>query len=172
MSQIAHSIKQRTTPKDVFYTPPELVKLHLNMVKPYVSPISIVYDPFYGKGAYYNAFEEAFPNSTYEFSEIEMGKDFFQFDKPIDVIVSNPPYSMIDRILEKSVSLEPHTISYLIGFHNLTAKRIEYMNKNDYWLEALHLTKVFKWYGMSAIVIFTRQIGGKNCISFDRTVHK
>ena len=73
MAQIAHSIKQRATPKDVFYTPPELVKLHLDMVKPYVSPISTVYDPFFGKGAYYNAFEEAFPNSTYEFSEIEMG---------------------------------------------------------------------------------------------------
>ena len=172
MSEIAHSIKHRDTPKDVFYTPPALVKLHLDMVKPYVSEHNIVYDPFFGKGAYYNAFEVAFPDSTYEFSEIEMGKDFFDFDKPVDVIVSNPPYSMIDRVLEKSVSLQPHTLSYLIGFHNLTAKRIEYMNQRDYWLEVVHLTKVYKWYGMSAIVIFKHTVNGKNCISFDRTVHK
>jgi hypothetical protein len=169
MSEIAHSIKHRATPKDVFYTPADLVQVHLDLVKPYIRDGDVIYDAFYGKGAYYNAFPSVFKNSTFQFSEIEMGKDFFEFNESIDAIVSNPPYSMIDKVLEKSVALDPHTISYLIGFHNLTTKRIEYMNQQGYGLVVLHLTKVMKWYGMSVICIFCK--GGSNCISFDRKVH-
>ena len=170
MEQVAHSIKHRATPKDVFYTPTDLVKLHLDLVKPYVQDGDVIYDPFFGKGAYHNAFPSAFLSNTFQFSEIEMGKDFFEFDEEVQVIISNPPYSMIDKVLEKSVALNPHVISYLIGFHNLTTKRIEYMNQQGYGLEVLHLTKVMKWYGMSVVCIFVK--GGPNCISFDRKVHK
>jgi hypothetical protein len=34
---------------------------------------------------------------------------------------------MIDKVLEKSVSLNPRIISYLIGYGNVTTKRLEYM---------------------------------------------
>ena len=77
---------------------------------------------------------------------------------------------MIDRVLQKSVELNPRCISYLIGFHNLTTKRIEYMNSHGYYLKKLHLLKVFEWYGMSAIVVFEKNCS--NCITFDRKVHR
>lgn len=169
MEQTAKNIKKRAEPKDVFYTPTELVRIHLELVKPLVREGDVIFDPFYGQGAYYNLFPEYFKN-TYEFTEIQLDKDFFTFDKKIDMIVSNPPYSMIDEVLKKSVELNPHTISYLIGFHNLTTKRIEYMNTHGYKLVNLHLTKVFKWFGMSVIVVFSKQ--GENCVSFDRIVHR
>ena len=167
MHKINDKIKKRETPKDVFYTPISLVKIHLGLVKP--NDNDIIYDPFYGKGAYYNEFPNIYKNNSFLFSEIEMGKDFFEFNEKIDIIISNPPYSMIDKVLEKSVSLKPHTISYLISIHNLTTKRIEYMNKNGYCLTVLHFTKVYKWFGMSIIVAFSK---GVNCISYDRIVHK
>lgn len=167
MSSITgHSIKKRNSPKDVFYTPETLVKEHLELIMEYAKEGDKWFDPFFGDGVYYNAFQTDLKMST----EIAMGKDFFDFKDEVEMIVSNPPYSMIDRVLEHSISLKPRVISYLIGMGNLTAKRIEYMNKQGYGLAKLHMTKVFKWYGMSFIVVFVK--GSENCISFDRTVHK
>lgn len=165
-SIISHSIKKRNSPKDVFYTPETLVKEHLELIMEYTKEEDKWFDPFYGEGVYYNAF----PTNIKKYTEIAMGKDFFDFKDEVDMIVSNPPYSMIDKVLEHSVSLKPRVISYLIGMGNLTAKRIEYMNKQGYGLAKLYITKVFKWYGMSFIIVFVK--GSENCMLFDRKVHK
>lgn len=169
-SEISTNIKKRDVPKDVFYTPIELVNKHLKIVKRYVKPNDIIYDPFFGKGAYFNAFPKIFKKNTFEFSEIELGKDFFKFDGKVDVIISNPPYSILNDVFQKSVELNPHTISYLIAFHNLTPKRIEFMNDNGYALSHIHMTKVCSWFGFSLIVVFSKK--GKNCISYDRTNYR
>jgi type I restriction-modification system DNA methylase subunit len=171
-SSISDTIKKRDTPKDVFYTPQSLVQIHLDLVKPFILENDKILDPFFGEGIYYNNYPLFFTNNnTFDYTEISLEKDFFEYSSPVDVIVSNPPYSMIDKVLEKSVSLTPHTISYLIGHGNLTTRRIEYMNKHGYFLVQFHLTKVWKWYGMSSIITFSKQ-GKTNCISFDRIVHK
>jgi len=163
------NIKNRQSANDVFITPIDLVKTHLDIVAEYVSEEDVLLDPFFGTGNYYNTFSLKFPNNKREFLEIEMGKDFFEYNDKVDVIISNPPYSILDKVLEKSVKLNPHTISYLIGINNLTCKRIEYMNKNGYVVSKMHLTKVYKWFGMSCIVVFTKK-ETKNCILFDRIV--
>ena len=165
-SIISHSIKKRNSPKDIFYTPETLVKEHLELIMEYTKEGDRWFDPFYGEGIYYNAF----PTNIKKYTEIVMGKDFFDFKDEVDMIVSNPPYSMIDRVLEHSISLKPRVVSYLIGMGNLTAKRIEYMNKQGYGLAKLCMTKVFKWYGMSFIIVFVK--GRENCMLFDRKVHK
>lgn len=164
-SAISRSIKNRDYPKDVFYTPKTVVKEHLELIIEYSKDGDKWFDPFYGGGVYY----ESFPTENKDFTEIAMGKDFFTYENKIDIIVSNPPYSMIDKVLEHSVKLNPKVISYFIGMGNLTTKRIKYMNDMGYGLAKLHMTKVYKWYGMSFIVVFVK--GDKNCISYDRKVH-
>ena len=163
-STTGHSIKQRGAPNDVFYTPASAVEKHLSLINSLTSDKWL--DPFKGKGAYY----DVFPPATKDWCEITEGRDFFEYTEPCDIICSNPPYSLIDRVLEHSIELKPRIISYLIGQGNLTSKRIEYMNNNGYALTKCHLTKIFKWYGMSYIVVFER--GGTNCMSYDRTVHR
>jgi hypothetical protein len=170
-SIINRNIKDRTKPNDIFYTPIDLVKTHLMYIKEYVKDGDVIFDGFYGTGNYYNTYPEVFKNNTFDYTEIELGKDFFEYDKKVDVIVSNPPYSIIDKVFEKSVSLNPHTISYLIGQNNLTCKRIEYMNSKGYFLVKLFFTKVWKWFGMSCIVVFSKK-STKNCIDYDRVVWK
>lgn len=164
-------IKQRSKANDVFLTPINLIKIHIDLVKEYVVDGETIMDPFYGTGNYFNTVSEAFPNNTHVFTEIEMGRDFFEYKDKVSTIISNPPYSMIDAVLKHSIALEAHTISYLIGVNNLTAKRIEYMNANGYYLAKIHMTKVWKWFGMSFIVVFTKK-ATTNCMSFDRTVWK
>lgn len=170
-SKINHQIKKRTIANDKFYTPVKLVKNHLEYVKEYVEDNDKILDPFFGTGNYYNNYNSIFKNNIFDFTEIELGKDFFEYNEQVNVIISNPPYSIIDKVLKKSVELNPHTISYLIGHGNLTNRRIEYMNSNGYYLSKLFFTKVWKWYGMSVIVVFTKK-SQKNCIDFDRTIWK
>lgn len=172
MDKTADKIKKRKTPKDVFITPLPLVRTHLEYVKKYVNDGDIIYDPFFGTGNYYNTFNEYFKSNTFVFTEITMGLDFFDFNRQIGVIISNPPYSMIDNVLKKSVELKPRVISFLIGLHNLTTKRIEYMNKNGYTLVSMKMLKVMDWFGMSAIVVFIdSNICNHNCVDFDRTIY-
>ena len=170
MNKSSEKVAKRQNPNDIFYTPSSAVDVHLNLLNEYVCDGDMILDPFFGDGKYFNKFSYFNKNNSFDWTEIALGKDFYDYSRSVDVICSNPPYSCIDQVLEKSVSLNPHTISYLIGFTNLTTKRIEFMNKHGYNLVKMHLTKIYKWFGMSAICIFTKS--GNNCISFDRKVHR
>ena len=136
ISNINHSIKKRKNPKDIFITPEELAKIHIDLINH--NDNDIWYDPFKNSGVYYNQF----PTNNKKWSEILNGRDFFNFNENINIICSNPPYSLLQRVLEHSIKLNPRVISYLIGINNLTAKRIELMNNAGYGLTKLYITKV------------------------------
>jgi hypothetical protein len=169
-SNISHSIKKRDSSNDKFYTPISLVKIHLDKFKQ-IPDDSIIFEPFYGNGAYFNEMKNRYSNCKLIYNEIDIGLDFFEFEGKVDYIISNPPYSIIDRVLVKSVSLKPKIISYLIGFGNITSKRIEFMNHNGYFITDFHLTKVYSWYGMSLLITFSNETN-KNIVEIDRVVHK
>lgn len=164
-SNTSHKIKQRENPNDVFITPLKLAKYNIDMIE--YKDDDIWYDPFKNDGSYYNQFPQV-SNENKKWSEILENKDFFDFNEKVDIICSNPPYSMINKVLEKSVSLKPRIISYLIGVNNLTAKRMEYMENNGYYITKIHMCKVFKWYGMSMIVVWEKD--KKPIMSYDRVV--
>jgi hypothetical protein len=162
----SHAIKKRESPNDVFLTPPDLALKAITMVDGKDGDVWL--DPFKNTGNYYRQFPVDDDHKRY--TEILEGLDFFQFHEKIDVICSNPPYSMMDQVLVHSCYLQPRVINYLIGINNLTARRIEMMNDAGYGLTRLHMCKVFKWYGMSCIVQFEK--GQDNIITFDRQVWK
>jgi hypothetical protein len=163
---IANDIKLRDKPNDVFYTPIEVVKIHLEFVKPYIKKGFKIYDPFFGKGAYFNLFETHFPECKYDWTEISLGKDFFNYNKECDAIISNPPFSIFDKVLEKCVSLKPSIISLIFGVLNLTPKRIGFMEQNEYKLVGYKLINVYGWFSQSILLIFSKT--GTPCISYVR----
>jgi len=166
-SSISHEIKHRKKAKDVFITPPELAKSHIDMVSNMTS-LKKWYDPFKNSGNYFNQFPDN--GNTHKWSEILEGKDFFEYNDETEVICSNPPYSMIDPVLKKSIEINPKIISYLLCFHHLTTKRLELMENNGYTLVKMSLTKVFKWYGMSCIVIWEKDSNKQSVLGYDRKV--
>tara|TARA_R110000787_G_scaffold167324_2_gene280306 strand:- start:479 stop:985 length:507 start_codon:yes stop_codon:yes gene_type:complete len=161
-SKTSHNIKKRNTSNDVFITPLPLAKKAIDMIS--FEPDDIWFDPFKNNGSYYNQF----PNENKVYTEILENKDFFLFRDKVDIICSNPPYSLMDAVIKKSIELEPHTINYLIGIGNLTARRIEMFEKAGYGMTKMHMCKVFKWYGMSVMVQFEK--GKDNVITYDREV--
>jgi len=166
-SSTGHNIKAREEPKDVFLTPIKLAQKAISMVD-YIDG-EIWFDPFRGTGNYYNNFPCCEDFRVY--CEITEGLDFFEPYIDMDgsgVICSNPPYSCLDKVFEHSIACNPRVINYLIGINNLTARRMEMMEKGGYGLTKLHMCKVWKWYGMSLIVQFEKD--KESIMSFDRVV--
>ena len=159
-------IKRRKTANDVFITPPKLAK---SLVEKYHTPNKddIWYDPFKNSGNFYNNYPTEIRYKVW--SEILEGKDFFEWKHPVSIISTNPPWSILDKVLEHSCSICEKEIGYLIGLHALTPRRIENMNKHGFYLKSLEMFKVWKWYGMSCYVVFSKEIT-KNIIEYNRVV--
>ena len=163
-SKVSHSIKKRSTTNDIFITPLDLAKKHIDLIN--YNDNDIWLDPCKNTGNYYNQF----PTDKKDWCEILDGKDFFEYNKPVDIIIQNPPYSILDKWIKKNIELNPRIISMLIGVGNLTARRLEIFEKSDYGITKLKMLKVFTWYGMSCIVVFEKN--KKSIIEFDRKVYR
>ncbi len=164
---MGHAIKRRQTARDVFITPLELAKKHIAATVKFCDEGFRWFDPFKNSGNYYNNF----PSDNKVWCEILEGRDFFESRETIDVICSNPPYSIMDAVFAKSRELKPKVISYLIGVNNLTTKRMEEMNKEGYVLVYVRMLKVFSWFGMSFICIW-KKCDLCNVIDYDRKVYR
>jgi len=89
---------------DVVYTPDAVARDIVN----YFNPSGMCLDPCLGDGAFYK-----YLPSGREWCEIEKGRDFFFWSKPVDWIVGNPPYSIFSDWLRHSMELAPNIV-YLI----------------------------------------------------------
>ena len=82
----------RATASDSVMTPPDLAKRIIQCLQ----PTGLCLDPCRGQGAFYNAM----PSRKY-WCEITEGRDFFHWKKQVNWIITNPPYSIYDRFLQK-----------------------------------------------------------------------
>ena len=163
ISSISHKIKNRDKSNDIFITPLELAKKHIDMID--YNDNDIWLDPCKNDGSYYNQF----PNDNKDYCEILEDKDFFEYDSYVDIIVQNPPYSLMNKWIDKNIELNPRIISMLIGIGNLTTKRIQTLENAGYGLTKMKMLKVHKWYGMSCIVVFEKD--KKSIIEYDRKIY-
>ena len=160
------TIAKKKTPNDKIYTPHSLVERHITHVAELFLPNDTIYEPFSGDGRYVTALKNKFPDNAILHTEIDSGSDFFLFTDDVDVIISNPPYSIIDKVLKKSVELKPRVISYLFGYVNVTPKRIAFLNNNGYFIAKFLLCRVRTWFGITAIITVSNDIT-KNLIDVE-----
>jgi len=157
-SEIAHKIKHRKIANDEFFTPLELAKKLIGLVP--LKKNDIVLDPAKGSGNFFNNFPNYTINQTTD--------DFFDFNKKQNWLITNPPYSKLDEWLEHSCEIATKGFAYLFGLHNLTPRRIEMCEKMGFGITKIYLCKVFKWFGISAFIIW--QKNKKGIINYNRKV--
>lgn len=165
----ANQIRRKVERNDKYYTPETLVRMHLSKLRG-EPPGFRIYEPFKGKGAYYNLFPEYFPGCVYEWSEIDEGRDFFDYRGEPDIIVSNPPFSQLDKIMERCYELKPIVISFVLLQHAVTPCRIRKANIMGYYVADYHLTRVDRWFGVACILTLSNEID-RNVIDFDCHKH-
>ena len=181
-SKTAHKIKNRSEAKDVFITPRALALTAIQQCEASLPEIenpyqfNYWYDPFRNseEGSYYSQFPEGEASC---WAEITEGRDFFTHEPVGDmmparlIICSNPPYSMINAVLQRCIALNPIAINLLLGVNNLTPRRMEMMENAGYRLSNLHMCKVYKWFGMSFICNWVRG-ATTSVLAYDRIIWK
>ena len=103
---------------DKVYTPSNIAKMIINTF-----PLNgKVLDAFKGKGAFYNQYPD---NVEKDWCEIDDGKDFFEYNEKVDWIITNPPYSILDEVLEHSFKIADNIV-YLVPISKIftSLKRI------------------------------------------------
>ena len=162
-SSISHKIKHRKKSNDVFITPKKLALMCINRHSNNSGDLWL--DSCKNSGSFYNQY----PTDNKDYCEILEGKDFLTYDSQVDIIAQNPPYSILNVWIDKCITVARKEVGLLIGVANLTARRIETFNKAGFYLKSYIMFKVYKWYGMSCYVIFSKEIT-ENLIEINRNV--
>jgi len=113
---------------DVVFTPDNIAKKIIEMFK----PCGKILEPCKGEGA----FLRYLPKGT-EWCEITEGKDFYDYNKKVDWIVTNPPYSDFDKFMEHSFELADNVV-FLVPIAKM-------------WKSWKTLSKIRKYGGIKAI---------------------
>ena len=153
MHQIAKAYQNKKTKKnDVIHTPKKIALLMIEMCD--IKEGQTILDPCAG-------FNKIFYNnlpirSVNDYCEITEGIDFFDYNKQVDTIIGNPPYSLWDKWIEKTISLKPLKFAYVFGQLNFTTVRLNKIKAAGYGITAMHIFKCTFWFGDSFAVLFEK----------------
>jgi len=165
MSKIVKNIGIRQKPNDIIYTPLSVAKLMIDLCD--IQPNDKVLDPSKGAGVFYDNLGDCIK----DYCEITEDKDFFKYDKPVDIIVGNPPYSLWNKWLEHTKKLNPNKFCYIFGVYNLTPPRLNVIFEAGYIITKFHICKVDWWFSPSFIVLFEKGEIENSIITFDATAY-
>jgi len=129
MSQnISKSLKNSLkNPNDVIYTPKELA---INCIKSFdLKTNDIVLDPFFGNGIFFINYPDFVTKQLCEI-EAPFNKNFFDYNDKVDWIISNPPFSMISKVLEHTVKIAEKGFGYILPAYALSQKRLRIIKEN------------------------------------------
>ena len=147
-------IARREVANDVFITPLSLAKIQIDLIKS--DECDIWMDPFKNNGSYYKQFPESWI-VQHQWTEILEGRDFFTYEGHVDIICSNPPFSLINKCLEKFIELSPRVISILVGALNITPRRMEMMEKAGYVQTEFKMASWKPIVGMAVIIQWEKE---------------
>jgi hypothetical protein len=141
--------EKKKNPNDVVYTPEPLAKLMISMCN--IKPTDKVLDPSLGAGVFYNNF----PECKKEWCEIAKGKDFFNYNKKVDWVIGNPPYSMWTKWLEHTSNI-CDKFCYIFGVGNVTIKRLDELKNKGFGITAMKFIKVDWWFMTHLVLVFEK----------------
>ena len=149
-SRLQRLKKYKLSPNDVFHTPPVVAKLMIEMCD--IKPTDTVLDPSKGdNGVFYNNF----PECNKDYCEITEDKDFFDYDKKVDWVIGNPPYSLWNKWIDHTMKITDK-FCYIFGTMNLTSHRIARIFDAGYGITKIHFCKVGWWFSPSFLVLFEK----------------
>lgn len=93
---------------DKCMTPPDIAEMLIGLLP--IKRGQTLLDPFKGKGAFYNHFPDG---TIVSWCEIDEGSDFFACQAKFDWLISNPPYSIFDAVLDHSFEIA-NNVAYLV----------------------------------------------------------
>jgi hypothetical protein len=99
---------------DIVYTPEKVSRQIIEHLK----PSGVCLDPCRGDGA----FHKYLPADS-DYCEITEDKDFLIYDKKVDWVIGNPPYSIFEQFLRKSFEISDN-VSFLVPTNKVFQRQI------------------------------------------------
>lgn len=109
-------------PSDIVYTPELVAKDIIERLQ----PSGLCLDPCSGDGSFFKHLPEGA-----EYCEKREGKDFFDYNKKVDWVIGNPPYSIFDKFLEKAFSISKN-VSFLVPTNKIFQRQLIMERINKY----------------------------------------
>jgi len=134
---------------DVWTTPINVVKEQIRYVEDILDDArgQIWVDPFRHTGAYYNNYPRGVKK---EWAEITEGKCALEVDYKNKIVVSNPPYSMLEKLITKmtgdGLGDGAAVISLLILSIHLTAPRLKKIEDAGYTIADIQFINIKGWW--------------------------
>lgn len=105
--------------KDIVMTPEWLAIDIIN----HFSPEGFMLDPCRGEGAFFNNYG----TDHKDWCELSEGRDFFSYTKKVDWIITNPPWSKMQKFLVHAMDISDNIVFLTTINHYTTKKRIRDM---------------------------------------------
>ena len=116
---------------DVVYTPDEVAKSIID----WLQPSGVCLDPCMGDEAFY----KNLPDFA-DWCEISKGRDFFDYNKKVDWIIGNPPYSLFEKWLIHSFEIA-HDVAYILPTNKVFQRQVI-------------MRMINKWGGVKSIMVY------------------
>lgn len=121
---------KNTPEKDIVMTPEWLAKEIIE----HFNPSGILLDPCRGEGAFY----DNFPGDSNEWCELGEGVDFLTYNKKVDWIITNPPWSKMQQFLFQGMKISNNIVYLTTINHYTTKKRIRDMRENNFAIKEIY----------------------------------
>ena len=146
------------------YTPKELAAFLVSLVPLNVGDVAL--DPCAGSN---KAFYAAFPCKRRK-CEIEEGIDFLETEFSYDWAITNPPYHLLWRFIDKISQESRKGFGLLVninGVNTLTPKRLALLHQRGFTMRRLHVCNIKQWFGRYYFYVFSKQ-GGACKLTWDK----
>ncbi|MEM6883858.1 MAG: hypothetical protein AAF571_02420 [Verrucomicrobiota bacterium] len=120
------------TSDDVVQTPPEMAQRLVN----HFQPEGRILEPCCGQGHFLKVMPGA------EWCELSKGKDFFDWDRQVDWIITNPPWSKIRPFLAHSMEVADHIVFLMTVNHAWTKARLRDVKESGFGIKAIALLEM------------------------------
>lgn len=113
----------KATAADTVYTNVDTAKKIID----YFNPQGSILDPCAGRDAFFSNYK----NTDKFRCEIYEGTDFLKWERPVDWIITNPPYSIYDIFLEKCFYISDNVVLFVPIAKAFKSNKVQKM-VNDY----------------------------------------
>ena len=149
----------KKTPNDNIYTPERIVNRVLKQID--IDDGSKVLDGFRGDGAFYNKYKDTWIKT---YCEIDEGKDFFEYTDKVDYMISNPPFSKLNDILNHLFDICEKGFGLILMATALTEPRLKRIYNAGFMLTKYDTFHVKEWFGFPVIFVMFEKTG-KNILT-------
>ena len=133
-AQDFHTIRHRDTAQDVFRTPNRLARSLIQKVP--FKPGDVLCDAFAGEN--YRPFYDNYPENTIRYwMEKKVGSDAFRCTDTFDWIITNPPFSKLNNVMEYSTWACRKGFAYILPNHSLSYRRISMVERRGFQISRL-----------------------------------